>query len=197
MEQKQTFKKLLAGTAILLAVLPFIVTFSAVLTSLFNKVGAYVWLQNIVVPFEARLVAVLLRLVNINGIITPGQSFAMILERVGKPAMPVQLEWNCLGWQSLILLGITLITGLRGHWKTMSKLEVILLGVLGTFLVNVFRMAFVASMAYYVDEIAAMIIHDYLAALAALLWLIFFWWFSYSFILEPKEAIVQEGEIVV
>ena len=185
-EQKQTFKKLLAGTAILLAVLPFIVTFSAVLTSLFNKIGAYVWLQNIVVPFEARLVAVLLKLVHINGVITPGQSFAMILERSGKPALPVQLEWNCLGWQSLVLLGITLITGLRGNWKSMSKLEVVILGVLGTFLVNIFRMAFVTSMAYYVDEIAAMIIHDYLAAFAALLWLIFFWWFSYSFILESK-----------
>lgn len=196
-EQKQTFKKLLAGTAILLAVLPFIVTFSAVLTSLFNKIGAYVWLQNIVVPFEAKLVAVLLKLVHINGVITPGQSFAMILERSGKPALPVQLEWNCLGWQSLVLLGITLITGLRGNWKSMSKLEVVILGVLGTFLVNIFRMAFVTSMAYYVDEIAAMIIHDYLAAFAALLWLIFYWWFSYSFILEPKRAVNQEVEIKV
>ena len=39
---------------------------------------------------------------------------------------------------------------------------------------------------YYVNSLAAQIIHDYLAAFLTLLWLIFFWWFSYSFILEEK-----------
>ncbi len=96
--QKATFKKLFAGVAILLAILPFIVTFSAVLTEVFNKVGAYVWLQDKIVPFEARLVAVLLRGVNIRGVVTPGASFAMLLERPGQSALPVALEWNCLGW---------------------------------------------------------------------------------------------------
>ena len=114
MRQKATFKKLFAGVAILLAVLPFIVTFSAVLTSLFDKVGAYVWLQNKVVPFEARLVAVLLRLARIKGVVTPGASFAMLLERPGQSPLPVQLEWNCLGWQSLVLLGF--FTGLKNEW---------------------------------------------------------------------------------
>mgnify|MGYP001566969011 CR=1 FL=1 len=188
MNQKATFKKLFAGIAILLAVLPFIVTFSAVLTSLFNKIGWYVWLQDVVVPFEARLVAVLLRLVNIKGIVTPGASFAMLLEREGSSYLPVSLEWNCLGWQSLVLLGLTLATGLRGKWKAISKPETVVLGVLGTFLINVFRMAFITSLAYYWNNVAAMIIHDYFAAFVALLWLIFFWWFSYSFVLELKES---------
>ena len=186
-DQKATFKKLFAGVAILLAVLPFVVTFSAVLTEVFNKVGAYVWLQDKIVPFEARLVAVLLRGVNIRGVVTPGAHFAMLLERPGNTYLPVRLEWNCLGWQSLVLLGLTLATGLRGGWKTLSKVETIILGVLGTFLINVFRMAFITSLAYYWNSVAAMIIHDYFAAFMALIWLIFFWWFSYSFILEPKK----------
>ena len=186
MEQKATFKKLFAGVAILLAVLPFVVTFSAVLTEVFDKIGAYVWLQDKIVPFEARIVAVLLRGVNIKGVVTPGQSFAMLLERPGQSALPVQLQWNCLGWQSMVLLGLTLATGLRGAWKRFSKLEVVILGVVGTFLINVFRMAFITSLAYYWNSVAAMIIHDYFAAFIALIWLIFFWWFSYSFILEPK-----------
>ena len=187
-DQKATFKKLFAGVAILLAVLPVVVTFSAVLTSLFNKIGAYVWLQRIVVPFEARLVAVLLRLVNIKGVVTPGESFAMLLERPGQEYLPVILSWNCLGWQSLVLLGLTLATGLKGDWKFLSKTEVVIIGVLGTFLINVFRMAFITSLAYYWNNVAAMIIHDYFAAFVALIWLIFFWWFSYSFVLEAKEA---------
>lgn len=61
MNPKATFKKLFAGTAVLLAILPVVVTFSAALTEVFNKIGAYVWLQDRIVPFEARLVAVLLR----------------------------------------------------------------------------------------------------------------------------------------
>lgn len=187
-DQKATFKKLFAGVAILLAVLPFVVTFSAVLTEVFNKVGAYVWLQDKIVPFEARIVAVLLRGVNIRGVVTPGASFAMILERPGQSALPVQLQWNCLGWQSMVLLGLTLATGLKGAWKRFSKVEVIVLGVVGTFLINVFRMAFITSLAYYWNNVAAMIIHDYFAAFIALIWLIFFWWFSYSFILEPKKV---------
>lgn len=192
MDQKSTFKKLFAGVAILLAVLPFIVTFSAILTSLFNKIGWYIWLQDKVVPFEARLVAVLIRIVNIKGIVTPGANFAMLLEGSDNTYLPVSLEWNCLGWQSLILLSLTLITGLRGKWKLFSKLETVILGIVGTFLSNLFRMAFITSLAYYWNSVAAMIIHDYFAAFVALIWLIFFWWFSYSFVLEEKRPAVQK-----
>lgn len=186
MRQKATFKKLLAGTAILLAVLPFVVTFSAVLTSLFNKIGAYVWLQEQIVPFEARLVAVLLRLVNIKGVVTPGAHFAMLLERPDQSYLPVVLSWNCLGWQSLVLLGLTLTTGLRGNWKLLSKVEMLILGILGTFLVNLFRIVGITTLMYYWNEVAARVIHDYVAALVALVWVFFFWWFSYSYVLEEK-----------
>jgi len=188
MKQKQTFSHLLAGLAVLLAVLPAVVTFSAVLTALFNKFAWYVWLQATVVPFEARLVAVLLKLVKISAEITPGQNFALILNKPGGIFIPVELQWNCLGWQSLILLALTLITGLKGKWKLVSKVEVLILGIAGTFLVNLLRMALVTSLAYYVNGGAAMIIHDYFAALIAILWLIFFWWFSYKYILEEASV---------
>lgn len=194
MRQKATFKKLFAGVAILLAVLPFLVTFSAVLTTFFNKVRWYVLLQDFVVPFEARLVAVLLKLVKIKGVVTPGASFAMILERPGATPLAVELQWNCLGWQSLVLLALTLFTGLRGKWKLLSKAETVIIGVLGIFLSNVFRMAFIAALAYYWNNVAAMIIHDYFAAFIALIWLVFFWWFSYSYVLEPKTIISETKE---
>lgn len=187
MRQKEIFKKIFIVTAIILSVLPALVTFSAALTALFNKMGWYVWIQRLVVPFEARLVAVLIRLVGIKGLVTPGQQFAMILERPGNDFLPVQLSWNCLGWQSLILLALTFITGLKGHYKVVSKLETVVIGVLGTFLSNLFRMAFITSLAYYWNNFAAMIVHDYFAMFVALIWMIFFWWFSYSFVLEPGD----------
>ncbi len=188
MNQKQVFKKIFLVVAIILPLLPVLVTFSSVLTAVFNRMQWYVILQEWVVPFEARLVAVLLRVVNIKGVITPDASFSMLLVRSGQPDLPVKLEWNCLGWQSLVLLGITLITGLRGNWKLLSKIQVIVLGVLGTFLVNLFRMAFITTLAYYWNSLAAMIIHDYFAAFAALVWIIFFWWFSYAYVLEEGSS---------
>ena len=184
MEQKRLFKNIFIVAAILLSVLPVIVTFSAVLTSLFNKMGWYVWIQDLVVPFESRLVAVLVKLVGIKGMVTSNQNFSMVLQRPGGELIPVQLSWNCLGWQSMILLGLTLVTGLRGNHTLLSKVETLIFGVLGTFLSNLFRMAFITSLAYYWNRVAAMIVHDYFASFIALAWMIFFWWFSYTYVLE-------------
>ena len=170
-----------------LSILPVIVTFSAVLTSLFEKIGWYVWLQEIVVPFESRLVAVIVKTVDITAKVSPGSDFSMVLVK-GSEFIPIKLEWNCLGWQSMILLIVTFITGLRGDHAFFSKVETILIGVLGTFLINLFRMALIVSLAYYWNSLAAVIIHDYFASLVAIFWMIFFWWFSYRYILEPKST---------
>jgi exosortase/archaeosortase family protein len=190
MREKRVFKKILAVTAVVLAVLPVLVTFSAILTEIFNRMQWYRWIQETVVPFEARLVAVLIKPVGITGMVTPGQQFAMVLEKPGGELLPVSLEWNCLGWQSLILLGLTFVTGLQGSYKLFSKLEVVLFGVLGTFLSNIFRMALITALAFYWNNVAAMIIHDYFAMFVALLWMVFFWWFSYAYILEVREEAV-------
>jgi len=185
--QKEVFKKILVVTAIVLSVLPVLVTFSAVLTSLFNKMGWYVWMENLVVPFESRLVAVIIKLAGISGMVTSGANFSMVLKKSSGELLPVALSWNCLGWQSMILLGITLTTGLRGQFTRLSKLETVIFGVLGTFLSNLFRMALIVTLAFYWNSFAAMIIHDYFAAFIALIWMIFFWWFSYSYLLEETD----------
>ena len=159
------------------------------LTKVFNSMGWYVWLQRTVVPFEARLVAVTLKLVGVNGLVTPSnEHFAMVLERPGSSYLPVQLSWNCLGWQSLLLLILTFITGLQGPFTLLSKLEVVLFGVLGTFLSNIFRMSLITALAYYWNEFAAMIVHDYFAMFVALVWMIFFWWFSYAYVLDEIDS---------
>ncbi len=187
MSQKTVFKRILAITSIVLALLPMLVTFASLLTNLFDRMGWYVWLQQVIVPFESRLVAILVRLVGISGMVTPNtEHFSMVLQKPDNVLLPVQLSWNCLGWQSLLLLGLTLVTGLQGPYSRFSKLQVIVFGVLGTFLSNLVRMALITSLAYYWNTFAAMIIHDYFAMFVALGWMIFFWWFSYAYVLEDS-----------
>jgi len=187
LNQKKIFKDIFLVAAVVLSILPVIVTFSAILTSLFNKMGWYVWLQDAIVPIESRLVAVIVKLAGITAKVAQNHDFSMVLIR-GESLIPVKLEWNCLGWQSMILLLITFTTGLRGKYTLLSKGETILIGILGTFLVNLFRMAIIVTLAYYWNSFAAMIVHDYFASFVAIIWMIFYWYFSYKFVLEPVES---------
>lgn len=191
MSPKNTYKSLLAGISIILALLPVIVTFSALLTTVINKIEWYVILQRHIVPFEARIVAGILHVCGIESFIDPASHFALFLEK-NEVLLPINIEWNCLGWQSMLLFGITIVTGLRGDWRISSKLQVILFGLIGTFLINIIRMVIIIVLAYYVNSIAALIIHDYFAAFFALVWLIFYWWFSYHFVLTKKGEYVSE-----
>lgn len=191
--QKKTFKELFLIVAIILPLLPLIVTFSAFLTTMFEKMGWYVFLQDYIVPFESRLVAVVIKFVGITASVTENDSFSLALFKPDGGIIPVALEWNCLGWQSMILLLISLITGLRGDYTLTSKLETVVIGVLGTFMSNLFRMAIIVALAYYWNSLAALIIHDYFASFVALIWMIFYWWFSYKFVLESKRPATLEG----
>lgn len=187
MEQKKLFKDIIVVAVIILSILPLIVTFSAFLTTIFEKMQWYEVLQKYVVPIESRMVAVIIKGININSQVTPNRSeYSMVLIRDDNSSIPIRLEWNCLGWQSMILLAITFFTGLKGKYTFLSKMETVFIGVLGTFLSNLFRMAFIVGLAYYWDSFAALIIHDYFASFVALIWMIFFWWFSYSYVLEEK-----------
>jgi exosortase/archaeosortase family protein len=196
MEKKKIFRIILLVAVVVLSILPVIVTFSSILTSLFVRMRWYTVLQDSVVPFESRLVAVIIRPIGIIGQVTSKQEFSMVLIK-GSEAIPIKLEWNCLGWQSMILLAITLVIGLRGDYTIRSKAETLIVGILGTFLSNLFRMAFIVSLAYYWNTAAAMIIHDYFASFVALVWMLFFWWFSYRYILEDKTVVIPEKTIKV
>lgn len=191
MEQKKIFKDILLVAVVILSILPVLVTFSALLTDIFEKMKWYESLQKYVVPVESRLVSVIIKSVKITSQVTPDRDdFSMVLIKDGS-LMPIKLEWNCLGWQSMILLAITLVTGLKGKYTLLSKIETVLIGILGTFLTNLFRMAFIVTLAYYWNSFAALIIHDYFASFIALIWMIFFWWFSYTFVLDEKPPVLN------
>lgn len=186
MDQKKTFKMLLVLLVIMLSALPFVTTFNSALTSLIDKVGFYKSLQDYIVPFESRLVVGVVRFLRISAYLAKPGDIASFYLLKGRTYFPVQIQWNCLGWQSLLLLGISFAFGLEGHFTGMSKLECVAVGVLGTFLINVFRMVFIVTGAYFINSLFAFLIHDYFAALTTIIWLIFFWWFSYKYILEDN-----------
>lgn len=191
MRQKNTFKMLFIGLVIMFTLLPFITTFNSSLTHLFESIGFYRKIQDFLVPFEAKLVVASVRFFGVNAFL--GQSG---IEQMFKGAdfyllkgteyYPVDMQWNCLGWQSLILLLISFAIGFQGSYKRLSIAETVLIGFLGTFLINIFRMVFITTGLYYINTVFALLIHDYFAAFATIIWLFFFWWFSYSFVLEES-----------
>jgi exosortase/archaeosortase family protein len=179
MKQKRVFGIILAFLAIGLATLPFIVTFNEALTHAVERIGIYMWVQEKVVPLEVSIVSFIISLFGVSSVaykngFAVGDSF-------------LELTWNCLGWQSLLLLGVTLMAGLTNKKYTwVTKIETVLIGLLGTFLVNLFRLVVIILIFAYLRPIYFYVYHNYLAAGVTVIWLFFFWWFSYKFVLVEK-----------
>jgi exosortase/archaeosortase family protein len=185
MKQKRVFKIALAALAVMLMVLPFVVSINDLLTRTVEKFGWYLWIQERVVPWEVRLVGVIVRPLGIDFIAYP--------EGFTANGIYARLSWNCIGWQSLLLFLITIPVGFKGGSYTFfSKLEAFLIGLLGTFLINLARIAFTVVLLVVSQPLFAVVFHDYLAAVMTIIWLVFFWWFSYSFVLEEKSLIESE-----
>src|SRR6266581_878717 len=93
------------------------------------------------------------------------------------PSGPANLfiSWNCIGWQSLVLLAVSLTVGLRGESSRESSLQVIVVGLAGTVLVNLLRVAAVCLVAAAAGRDAAVFFHDYAGTLITIAWLFAFW----------------------
>ena len=191
---KQTLSKILILLVLLLLILPFWTTFQDLLTQLIMRIEVYKSLQNLIVPYELKVTGTILSIAGIP--IRVGNEY-IEWTKAGGGNEVIYLAWNCVGWQGGLLLIVSLFAGLRGAFSTLSRIKCVLFGLFGTLLVNIFRMSLIAIGIYYVNSLAAQIVHDYFAAFLTLIWLIFFWWFSYSFILESKKASVQEEAIKV
>ena len=176
---KERFSAIFIIFALLLMMLPFISTFNEFLTSLFLKWELYRILQNFVVPYEAKIIAGLMNLVRI-----PAEG---VPKGVWIKGNFLEIQWNCLGWQSAVLLLASLISGFQGKFSWPSRAEVVIIGLLGTFLINIFRLTFVGFLAVNVNKSIALFFHDYLSLVFVLMWFFVFWWFSYSFVLEEVD----------
>ena len=187
MKKKTVFQILFASLAVILIVLPFVVSINDVLTEIVEHYGWYIWLQKLIVPWEAKMVATLVGHLGIKTLIYP--------TGLSANGNYVQVSWNCIGWQSLILFVLSLIIGFKaGKYTMVSKFFSIVIGLGGIMLVNLLRMAFTVILLVYSRQLFAVVFHDYLSAFATVGYLFLFWWFSYSYILEDKQEVTLEKD---
>lgn len=178
--KKETFGKIFAVLTLLLIILPFVTTFSEQLTGFLQKTPIYLLIQKYIVPYEVKMVGFILSLLQIPvGYSTSTSSATLTVN-----GQPLIVTWNCLGWQSVLFLIVSFSTGLQGRFTTFSKIEVVAIGLLGTFWVNIARIIFIAILGGYLPSVFAVVFHDYFATLVTAAWLIGFWHFAYKYGLE-------------
>ena len=104
--------------------------------------------------------------------------------------MKLVIGWNCVGWQGLLIFGMTLLVGLRPqeHWEAAA--HVLVIGLLGTVVVNLLRITLVSVLATDAGYYPAIFLHDWAATLFTVVWLVGFWAFAQRWILgwEPSQV---------
>jgi len=189
-QERPVYQTLLVLAAAIFLFMPFISTFNEFLTSVVMRLGLDALLRAWVVPLETRMMAVLLLPLGIGIQLTPDMIHLIDQGRT----VSVFISWNCVGWQSFILLVITLLAGLPGPYTRWSKLQCILIGVLGTFLFNLLRLVSVVLVAYYFGQLPATLYHDYGGTLLLLFWLFAFWSLAYNSVLELQPEVQVEND---
>jgi exosortase/archaeosortase family protein len=171
-------------------VLPLVTTFDELLTAWAMQLGANNPLQAIV-PAEARMVVSLLGAVGVHA--AASGSHIVVWDTSGS-MHTLFISWNCIGWQSLILFGVSLLTGLRRSHPLEMRAQVVLIGVAGTMLLNLVRVAIVALIAATVGVAPAVLFHDYGGTILFVGFLFAFWALAQRWILATP---VLEAEVVV
>ena len=175
---------LLATSCGLLMLLPLVTTFDDFLTTWAVKLGVDNPLQSIV-PVEARMVVSLLGLAGVRA--AASGSHIVVFDAAG--AMhTLFISWNCIGWQSLLLLGVSFFSGLRGEQAMGSRAQVIVIGVCGTLLLNLLRVAAVAALEATWGHLPALIFHDYGGTILVIGWLFAFWFAVQRWILTASAS---------
>ncbi|OGD92416.1 hypothetical protein A2697_00960 [Candidatus Curtissbacteria bacterium RIFCSPHIGHO2_01_FULL_41_44] len=178
---KRVFVFLFALLAVSLLVLPVITTFDHFLTRVLNSFGGIRIVQEVIVPHEAKIIAVILKPFGFRVAPTPTGIYVN--------DVLVTIWWSCIGWQSALLIILSLFVGLSRDFPFSSKVETVILAILGFFFLTVFRLTSVAVVGANFGTMVALLYHDYFAAtLLTFVFLFGFWWFSYTFVLEEKHA---------
>ena len=177
---------LIAMTCAMLMVLPLVTTFNDLLTVWAQQLGAYTPLQAIV-PTESRMVVSLLGLAGIRA--AASGSHIVVWDGAGS-MHTLFISWNCIGWQSLILFGVSLISGLRSGHSVEARAQVVLIGVAGTMLLNLVRVSAVAAIAATIGVTPAVLFHDYGGTILFVGFLFAFWAFAQRWLLvQPHESL--------
>jgi exosortase/archaeosortase family protein len=171
---------LIATASIALLILPFFSTFGELLTKAAMAAGFDAWLGQWVAPVEGKLVHGALALIGIPS----AYDGSLLYVGTGPGSLALYISWNCVGWQTLLFLGVSMATGLQGEYTLRSRLETVALGVIGIAMLNVLRITVVAVVAYAFGQVPAVIVHDYGSVIATVVFLMAFWAFAYNVVLE-------------
>ncbi len=183
-----TLLALLCG---LLMLLPLVTTFDDFLTAWALRLGANNPLQ-MIVPVEARMVVGLL---GVAGIHAAASGSHLVVWDGGGAMHTLFISWNCIGWQSLLLLGVSFLSGLGGNHPIETRIQVVVIGVAGTMLLNLLRVAVVAGIAATVGVTPAVLFHDYGGTILTIAFLFAFWMFVQRWILGSAPP--DEREVIV
>jgi exosortase/archaeosortase family protein len=171
---------LIAVGSIALLILPFFSTFGELLTNAAMAAGFDAWLGQWIAPIEGRLVHGALALIGIQS----AYDGSLLYVGTGPGSLALYISWNCVGWQTVLFLVVSMATGLQGEYTLRSRLETVVLGVLGIAILNVLRITVVAVVAYVFGQLPAVIVHDYGSVIATVVFLMAFWAFAYNVVLE-------------
>lgn len=180
---KKQFSTLFLITVVFLMTLPFLITSQDLMTRVLSLTGLSEIIQKYIIPLEVKFVVALLSLLKIPA---SGDTKLIVLTNSTGEVFRAQIIWSCIGWQSVVLLGVSLITGLKGQYCLGSKIETVIIGLMGTFWVNIFRIVIIYLLGYFFGQLPAVLFHNFAGTLMVIIWLFFYWWFSYAFVLEPK-----------
>lgn len=183
----------LAASGVALLFVPLASTFSELVTQLAIALQLDGALGRWIAPAEGWLARGVLSLVGLPSA-TEG---SILYVGAGAQAVPLYIAWNCVGWQTLLLFGISLLTGLQGSWSARSRIETIALGLFGIALLNVLRIAVIGIVAYTFGPIPAILVHDYGTIFVSVGFLVAFWVFAYELVLRPATSPALPGPVMV
>lgn len=187
------YRKIILIAAISFIVLPFVTTFNEFLTKIVESLHFVTVIQGFIAPYIVRVMAVILQVL---GIPTSINGSYLYLTGGWMP-IRIYINWNCIGWQSFVVLAFTLVTGLQGPYTRRSKLLAILIGLEGTFLINIVRIFLSTLLACFAGYTPAIVFHDYIGTLLTLLWMGFFWSYAFENILMTKGESAPEKKQVL
>src|SRR2546427_13206266 len=126
---------LIATASIALLVLPFFSTFGELLTYFAMAAGFDAWLGQWIAPIEGHLVHGALALFGIPS----GYDRSLLYIGSGPGSLALYISWNCVGWQTVLFLALSMATGLQGQYTLRSRFEVAALGAIGIAMLNILR----------------------------------------------------------
>lgn len=170
-------------TLVGLSILPLITTINDLLTQLALGSGLYKILEKYAVPVMVRLAGTVLEeIFKIETVISGSNLYMM----TGGLPYEVDIVWNCVGWQSFILLAISLVTILQGKYTLGSRIKCVVLGIEGVVILNIIRVTSTCLLLLNGGYGPAITFHDYFSTVLTFIWLSGFWYLSQNFILDYK-----------